>query len=280
MNSSVGSSSVVLWLLSALIALLGARAYVEYLRRLSHDSPLKLWREVVLAATALSCGLWSAVVIDVMALGLVFEIGYHPVKAFGPLLVVLVLVALLLVWASLRTRWPSQLAAGALATLAVLVLQVSVVWSIGAEPGLFWRVEPLVFAVLLLFVGLGVSGRMVLAVRRGSRNDRSSRRLLAALVLGACAVAAQELVLSASGLDRQVVSAHARFLPEMAIALVAGAAIPVGLVLLLLDQRSQRRTRASARARKRDRHAGTRTESMLADSTMVGGSDPDTPAAR
>ena len=119
-------------------------------------------------------------------------------------------------------------------------------------------------------LGIGVAGRMVVSARRGSRADRSSRRLMAALVLGACTVAAQELVLNASGLEKQVVSANARFLPEGLIMLIAGAAVPIALVLMLVDQRSQQRARASDRARRRSKMAEAGgNESMFSDSALA-----------
>lgn len=275
---SVGDPSVLLWVASACIAFLGARTFLEYLRRLHYDGPLRLWRELLLGSTALASALWSAMAIDIGAQGLAFEIGYHPAKVFGSLLAAALAVMLIVVLATMRPGWLPKLLATPLAALVGLGVQVAVIWSIGAEPGLAWRTEPLLFALLLLVIGLAVSGRMVVGARRGSKADRPSRRLMAALVLGACAVAAQELVISASGLDRQVVSAHARFLPEVIITLVAGAGVPIGLVLMLVDQRSQQRARASERARRKRRRDGG-GESVFADS-MLAPPDAQGPAQR
>ena len=272
MYSLIGDPSVLLWMASALVAFLGARTLVEYLRRLHHEGPLRLWRELLLASAALTAGAWSALVLDISAQGLAFEIGYHPLKIFGTLLLAFAVMVMLIGAATLRPSWFGQLAAAAVAALVMVTVQVAVIWSIGAEPGLFWRTEPLVFALLLQFTGIGAAGRMVTGARRGSSADRGSRRLLAALVLGACTVAAQELALAASGLDRQVVSAHARFLPEVAITLVAGAVVPIGLVLMLVDQRSQQRARASYRRRRRLAGDGG-DESRFAESAFISMSD-------
>lgn len=265
---SVGNPSVLLWVASACIAFLGARTFFEYFRRLHYDGPLRLWRELLLGSAALAAMLWSAMVIDIGAQGLLFEVGYHPAKVFGGLLLGVAAMVAIVVLATIRQGWWIKLAAAALAALTALALQVAVIWSVGAEPGLNWRTEPLVFAVLLHLIGLVFAGRLVTGARRGSRADRPARRLLAALALGACAVAAQELVISGSGLDRQVVSAHARFLPEVIITLVAGAGVPIALVLMLVDQRTQQRTRASQRAR-RKRHGMDAGESMFSDSMLA-----------
>lgn len=280
MRSTIGEPAVLLWVASALIAFLAARTFVEYLRRLNYEGPVRLWRELLLGSASLTAGWWSALVIDISAQGLPFEVGYQPLKIFGALLAVYLVMLMIVAWLTYRPAWPSQLAAAVAATLLAVILQVSVLWSIGAEPGLFWKAEPLIFAALLILIGLSVGGRMVVGARRGSKGDRAGRRLMAALVLGACTVAAQELVLVASGIDRQVVSAHAKFLPEVAITLIAGAVIPIGLVLMLVDQRSQQRARAAERRRKQRRHSSGSGDSVFDDSVLVGMGESRTPTQR
>lgn len=271
MRSLTGDSSVLLWVASACIAFLGARAFIEYLRRLNYEGPVRLWRELLLGSAAFTVGLWGALVVDISAQAVAFEVGFHPAKIFGSLLACYLVVVMIVAWVTFRPSWLAQLGAAAVATLVVLILQVSVIWSIGAEPGLYWRTEPLAFALLVEFVGICFGGRLVVGARRGSPGDRASRRLMAALVIGACMVAAQELVLSASGLDRQVVSAHARFVPEVAVSLLAGAVVPIALVLMLVDQKSQQRARASERARRRRQTTSSDSnESMFSDSLLVG----------
>lgn len=271
MRSAFADASVLLWLVSSLTAVLAGRAFVEYLRRLLHDGPVLGWRELLLGCLSLAAGLWAAMVLDINAQGLTFELGFHPLKTFGSLLAVALVMVPVLAGYALRPRWYTQLAAMVLMALAVLILQVATIWSVGAEPGLFWRRDPLVFAALLLCIGLGMSSRMVSTARRGSKTDRRMRRILAALVLGACVVAAQELVLSSSGLDRQVVSAHARFLPDAAVTLVAGAVVPIALVMLIADQRTQQRARASQRARRKLAGRPDAGESMFSDSLLSPG---------
>ena len=255
MRSSIGDTSVTLWVVSALVALLAGRVFADSLRRLVYEGPLRAWRDLLVGSLALTLGLWGAMALDISAQGLLFEIGFHPLKLAAAVIGAWVLIAAGVVLATYRNLWYTQMAAALVLAIVALVLQVAIVWSIGAEPGLIWRRDPLLFAVLLSMVGFGVSGRMITGVRRGSSDDRRSRRLLAALVLAACCVASQELVIASSGLDRQVVSAHARILPELVVMLVAGAAVPIGLVLLLVDQRAQQRVRASERARRKRPHS-------------------------
>lgn len=270
MLSLIGGPSVLLWLASALITFLGARTFMEFLRRLNYEGPIRLWRELLLGSAALVLGMWGSLVVDISAQGLPFELGYHPAKIFGSLVACYLIMVMIVAWVTFRPAWPSQLGAAVVCALLIVVLQMSVIWSIGAEPGLYWQTRPMLFALLLEFVGLCVAGRMVVGARRGSPGDRGSRRLMAALVLAACVVAAQELILIASGLERQVVSAHARFLPEVMIALLAGALVPIALVLLLVDQKAQQRARAAERARRRREQLGSGgNESMFSESLLA-----------
>ena len=57
MHSVNGEPSILLWIASACIAFLGARTFVEYLRRLNYDGPVRLWRELLLCSAALTGGL-------------------------------------------------------------------------------------------------------------------------------------------------------------------------------------------------------------------------------
>lgn len=271
MRSPVGESSVLMWFVAVAVLLLASRTYVQYLRRLVYEGPLRMWRELLAASFSLAAGLWAAMVLGVHAVGLGFELGYHPLKVSSALLAAFVAIALITGLTTYRPRWYGQIIAALVLGLVTLALQVATMWSIGAEPGYLWRRESLLFAALLAMFGLGIGGRIVASARRGSRTDRGSFRTLAALVMGACLVASQELVLSAAGLDRQVASSHARFLSETVNLLVAGALVPLMLVLMLADQYAQRRDRASRRARrKRGLHVGSAgSESRFSESLLA-----------
>ena len=74
-------------------------------------------------------------------------------------------------------------------------------------------------------------------------------------------------------------SSDLRFLPEVVITLVAGAGVPIVLVLLLVDQRTQQRVRASQRARQKRRKPGDAAEAAVDDSVLIA-PDAQTPAQR
>lgn len=248
--------SIVLWLAAAAVAVLGLRAFLEYLRQLRQLGPVTGWRDLLFGAAALQTCIWSTIVIGIGAQGLAYPVGYHPLWLAAALLLGILVSAGVLFYVGIKPgAWLSvAVAAGVLAPIAVVV-QLGVIRAIGAEPGIEWRPEMLVFAVLVLIAGLGVMMRMVLGSARGSKEDRGGRRLLAALLGGVALIGAQELTLLAANLAAQSVSAHARKLPEVAVALLAGAAMPVVFVVMIVDQHMQRRIRrASRRTRQRIGH--------------------------
>jgi hypothetical protein len=101
-----------------------------------------------------------------------------------------------------------------------------------------------------------VALRMVIMQRRGSPGDSRGRRFGAALVLAAALAAGVELFAVASDLSGQLAALHSRQLPEMAVALAAGGAVPLLLLLMLIDQRVQARIRAANRHHKVPRKRG------------------------
>lgn len=255
-NLLFGSNpSILLWLAAAVVAVLGLRAFLEYLRQVRQLGPVTGWRDLVFASAALQSCVWSSIIIGISAQGLVYPVGYSVLILLGTLLAGLVVCAAALFWVGLRPGWLS-LSTGSLAlALTAVATQLGVIRAVGAEPGIEWRPEMLVFAFLVLVAGLGVTMRIVLSATRGSKEDRAGRRLLAALLGGVALIGSQELTLLAANLGAQSVSAYTRQLPEVAVALLAGAAMPVVFVVMIVDQHMQRRIRrASRRGRQRIGH--------------------------
>ncbi len=257
LTNSDSDPSIVLWLGAGVVAMLGSRVFAEYLRRVHYEGVMRIWKEWLLGATALAIGIWSSMIVSVTAQNVGFALGYHPLRLFGGLAFGWGLAVVVMYWIALKPgRW-ALLGAGLLASITILLLQIAVVWSIGAEPGLLWRPEPLLFALVVVLAGLGTMGFIVLSPRRGSPGDRRSRRLIAGLAMGAAVTAAAELVLVSSGLTRQGVSAYARVMPDMIVALVAGTVIPAVLGLMFADEYMQAQARASARRPRRKRSWAT-----------------------
>lgn len=266
--------SWLLWIVAAAVGFLGAWAFAGYLRRANHDGPRAASRELLLGALALASGIWGASIIGLSSLGLPFEIGYHPLKLLAALAAPAVLtVVLSLLAVLLRNVLVHVVLAGLFAAVA-LAVPLAAVWSIGPEPGIVWRREVLVFALLLAAVGHLALLRMVIPVVRGSSNDRSNRRLAAALLLGMTLAGAREMVLIAGDLGRQQASSYLHMLPEVAVVLAAGGGVTLLLLLFLLDQNMQARIRAANRRRGRRKH-----RHRTAQVSAAGGQRSPTPAA-
>jgi hypothetical protein len=245
----IGDPSVLLWVASALVAFLGARTLSSTCAGSTTTAPLRLWRELLLGSAALTGGLWSALVIDISAQGLPFEVGYHPLKIFGGLL----------------SACCGDGDAGGLGHLPAGLARHTgggrAGHAAGRHPAGGGHLVDRCRARPVLADRAAESSRCCSCSsalpaagawwwRRGGAPGATAARAACwrHWPCGACTVATQELVLLASGLDRQVVSAHARFLPEVAITLVAGAVVPIALVLMLVDQRAQQRVRAAERS--------------------------------
>ena len=270
LDSGSSDPSIFLWLGAAVVTVLGARVFIEYLRRVNYEGALPIWKEWLTGATALMLGIWAAMIVGVTAQNITFAIGYHPVRLFGGLIFAWLLAVVVMYWVSLKPGLWGLVSACALAAITTLLLEISVVWSIGAEPGLRWRPEPLLFALLVVAVGYGLSGWMVLTARRGSPQDRRGRRTLAGLVLGATILGASELVLTSAGLAKQSVSAYSRMLPDLAMSLFVGTGVPVILGLMFLDQYLKQQARAQERRRRVRRKVKDTNESMFMTESTFG----------
>lgn len=280
MGSGSSEPSIVLWVGAALVTILGARVFVEYLRRVNYEGPLRVWREWLTGATALILGIWAAMIVGITAQNLNFTIGYHPLRLFGGLVFAWLLAVVVMYWVTLKPGLWGLASACVLAGVTTLLLEISVVWSIGAQPGPPWRPEPLLFALIVDTGGYCAAGWVVLPTKRGSRDDRRGRRLVAGGILGAAILTASELVLTSAALPRQSFSAYSDMIPDLALSLFVGTGVPIVLGLMFLDQFLKQQARASDRRHRPRRNAAATNESMfMSESTFGALSElpPDTP---
>lgn len=248
--------SILLWFAAAAVALLGMRAFLEYLRRVGHEGP-GAWREVLLAALAAQSCVWATLIVGIAAQGVSYPIGYSALILFGTLLLGVVLAIVALAWVAWRPGWPGLVGGSVVLAAVEVLVQFGVIRAVGAEPGLLWRWPLLAAAGGVLVAGHVASLRLVVGVRRASRLDTGARRLGAALIAAVALIGAQEFTLAAARLSEQSISAYARQVPEIAAALLAGAAMPVVFVVMIVDQYMQRRIRAASRRHQRRQRIGS-----------------------
>jgi NO-binding membrane sensor protein with MHYT domain len=268
--------SITLWLAAAMVAAVGMRAFLECLRRVGHEGPLVGWRDLVFAATAVQVCVWSTALLGISSQGLHYAIGYHPLPLFGTLAIAIVASGALLFWSTFKRSTVNVLAAAAGLGVVALGVQVGVVSSLGLEPGIRWRPDLMVFALLVLVIGHGVAIYLVLSAARGAKTDRGWRRTMAALLGAIALVGAQELSLMAAAMQEQSISGYSRHLPEVALMLLAGGAVPVIFLVLIVDQYMQRRIR---RASRRKRHRLSYSSEPGTPTTFSGDLSPTTTRA-
>lgn len=239
--------SILLWAAVGLLIALGARAFIEYLYRVHHIGPKRGWREVVLGGLALGAGIWAGTIVGISSQGLPYDVGYHPAKVLAVLVGACTVAAGVL---ALTTRYrglPTQVVGAVVLAVMAASVQMGVIWSVGPAPGLKWRIDLAAFSTLILLAGCFVALRVVLTSLPRATNDTRLRRLLTALLVAVAMLASQELVLLSADLPHQVVSSYARMVPEVALSLLAGVGVPIMLVVMLIDQRMQRRARRAHR---------------------------------
>ncbi len=241
--------SVTLLIVSGLIGLMGAWAFLEYVRRVRHDGPVLARRELVFGALAMGAALWASAVIGLSAQGLPYMLGFHPLWLGASLGVPVVMTAVAIYAVVAVPRLLMHLLAGLWFCAVALATEWLVVQSISPTPSVSWQREPLAFGALMVAIAFVVSLRMVIMQRRGSATDTRGRRFSAALLLAAALAAHLELASVSSQLGRKFAALHSKQLPEVAVALAAGGAVPLMLMLMLIDLRMQARIRASSRKR-------------------------------
>lgn len=260
MNASattVTDSSLLLWALAALIAIMTASICLGWLRQAQLQPTLRQnWKASLIGALVAGTGFTSAVVLALSAEGLPFPLGYRLRDA--PLLWIGAVVAF---WPALallgcKIRWPAIVAGGALLGLVSTAMPAGWLFAAGFRPGIVWRYEfvaaAAVFMVILFCVALFVANSE--DARTGHR--RTLSRVGAALVMGIAPLAGQQLLLSGTNLVAQVGSVFRTEVPSSLLCLVLGVMVPLIWSLLMLDLRLRRQEqrRLQRREQRNRRH--------------------------
>ena len=129
-ESGSSDPSIVLWFGAAVVIVLGARVFIEYLRRVNYEGPMHIWREWLTGATALMLGIWAAMIVGITAQNITFAIGYHPARLFGGLIFAWLLAVVVMYWVTLKPGLWGLVSACGLSGVITLLLEISVVWSL------------------------------------------------------------------------------------------------------------------------------------------------------
>lgn len=277
--STVAESSLLLWFLGAVVAVLAAHVTLGWVRQGMHQPALRDgWRGLLLAGAVFGTGVCSAMVLALAAEALSFRVGFRwravPLLWLGAMLAALPALALL----SRRQGWIALGASALWLALVALVVQSAWIWAVGFRPGVTWRIE---FQVAALVVAtLGIFAALYLCFMGGGKEGRRRQlwRAGAAALLGLSVVAGQEIVMAGAGLLAQVGAVYHREVPASVLSLLGGVIVPLLLVVMTLDLAMRRRQRRRD-LRRRHGRGGSRLETPDQQATVSGDSQVPTTMA-
>ena len=248
--TAAADSSLTMWVMAAVVALMTASICQGWLRQAQMTPTLRQnWR-----AALMGTGFTAAVVLSLAAEPLPFPLGYKLSQApwlwLGALLAFCPAVALL----GCRFSWPYVIAVGALLAAITVALPAGWVYAAGFRPGVTWRIEAAVVAVVVAAVGMSVSLFMVLSEGARAAQRRTMWRLGATVLMGMTLLASQQILLAGTNLPAQVGSVYRTEVPSSMLSLVLGVMLPMVWSLLMLDLRLRRQEqRRLERREKRNR---------------------------
>jgi len=243
---------MLLWLLGALIALLGAHVVLGWARQAQFSLGLRRWVGVVLAALLFSTAFGMVSALDLTSEALAFPLGFSAVIVLGVWFAAFVLAIPVVAWFVWRPGLVAAIGAGALLAVLMAGIQMGWVMAVGFRPGVRWRFEFVVLGAIVMGIGFAIA--LGLAFPRDERHRRPLARRIAALTLMALAtLAGQALVVSGAGLQLQVGSIYRHEISGSLLSLIGGALLPMALALVALDLTLRRREQRSRRRRERSR---------------------------
>ena len=248
--TATGESSLLLWVMAAVVAGLGAYLFVGWIRR---AQGLDGWRNTLgpaaLAAGALGAGMTSAMVLAMSAEALSFPLGYLwlalPALFLGPMVACLPAAW----WLTRRHNWLALLSCGLLLAAVAVAVQAGWILAAGLRPGIRWRFELLGAAAALASSGFIAALWLAYSDASSEGARKSLWRMGAAALMGLTLIAGQEVVVSSVGLLSQVGSIYQRQAAATWLCLATGALVPTILAMMALDlslrNRAGRRRRRS-----------------------------------
>jgi NO-binding membrane sensor protein with MHYT domain len=192
-TSNTSESSLLLWMLAAMVGMLATYVSLGWVREGQRKPALRdSWRVVLLAASAQGTGICCAMVLALSAEGLVFPLGYPLGRVFliwGAAMLGCVPTCYLLVRSQHAV---AKVGAGTLLAALAVAVQMSWVAAVGFRPGVIWRMEFVAVAVALLLLGFTTATWTSFSegARVGSR--RQLWRLGGAALLGLTLMVGQE----------------------------------------------------------------------------------------
>lgn len=245
-NSSNAGYSWLFWSLGAIVAGLAFHVCTQWIRQATiHTVWRHRWPMLLVAGIALGTGLCSAMVMSVAGAALEFPVGYSAAGAAG-LWVASSLASFAVAATIARNQQPLALqASGGLLGVVASAVQAGWISAAGFRPGAEWQPEWLVGAVALQISGFGLGLWIAFSPRSHDRTVRTIRAVSALGVIMLATFAAQQFMLEAANLAKQVGSVYGENLPGWVLSLAGGALVPLVLAFMAVEMtvRTYRRRR-------------------------------------
>jgi NO-binding membrane sensor protein with MHYT domain len=253
-------SSLLLLMLAAAVVVFAAHVSLGWIRETQRQPNLKeSWKGLLQAAFSMGTGLSSCAVLALSSEAMPFPLGYQFSRVLllwgGSMLACLPICY----WLMRSHGVVAILGSGVLLAVVAAGVQAGWVLAVGFRPGVFWRTEFVVAAVVLLMLGLTTA----IAIANSDPALKGRRRQLwrfgGAAMLGLSVVIGQEVLLAGAGLLAQVSSVYKNHVPASVVCLAAGAVLPLLQSVMAIDLELRRR----ARRRRRGKAASTSSRMPL-----------------
>lgn len=241
-------------MLAAAVAVFAAHVSLGWVREIQRLPSLReSWRGLLLASATMGAGITSCVVLALSAEALPFPLGYQLTRVLLLWAVAMVACLPACYWLMRNQGLLATVGSGVLLAPVAVGVQASWVFAVGFRPGITWRPEFVIAAVI--FMLLGITAAMWISYSGPSRKGRRRQlwRLGGAAMLGLSLVAGQEILIAGAGLLAQVGSVYKDHVPAALVCLVAGVIVPLVFSVLAVDLELRRRQRR----RRRSKEAGS-----------------------
>ncbi len=238
MNSAPNptDSSLLLWLVAAAVAILGAHVVQRWSLVARRKSPLwRQWPALLAGGAMAGSALVSTMLLGTSAQGLMFPIGYPPLWAAGLWAATMVACVPVVALFAATDRWWTVLPGALLLAVVALAQQAGWLMAAGFRPGIQWNLTLAAVAATVCVLGLAAAAWVSFTPIVVESPRRRLWLLGAAVLAGVALTAGQELLIAAAGLVYQVDSIYRARLPNSVLCLVAGVLVPLVLTLVAVD---------------------------------------------
>lgn len=244
-------SSLLLLMLAAAVVVFAAHVSLGWIREIQRQPNLRQsWKGLLQAAFSMGTGLSSCAVLALSSEALPFPLGYQFSRVMllwgGAILACLPTCC----WLMRSQGLIAYLGSGALLAIVAAGVQAGWVLAAGFRPGVFWRTEFVVAAVVLLLLGLTAAVGVANSQPALKGRRRQLWRFAGAAMLGLAVVVGQQVLLAGAGLLAQVGSLYKSHVPAAIVCLAAGAVLPLLQSVMAIDLELRRRARRRRRSSK------------------------------